>query len=545
MNAIAFTHGALDYFVQRARQLYSLPAVAIQVMRLTESERVDVPALRKCIEIDPALTSKILRVVNSSMFGLSGKVSSLDQALALLGTKPLKLLVLGFSLPNELYTGIDSNALALYWRRALTKAVTARELSVRCWKISGDEAFLAGLLQDLGLLLLLQELGGAYSRMVASTLSRGGDLGAVERSTLGFEHKHLSARLLEHWNFPKSIVQSVSSLETIRDGQGSESEEEEDKVAKIVQLANLLTELLADKQETHLGEILKVSQDIFGLRPEDIQTVVSSVESQVAQLAEVLSLQLSPSEGYEGIMLRASEQLSAVAEEAATEMAVGVTFEILDSQDAMLVAETIDSIAKQPQGKKGTIRSEGSESTFARESEDSTESKRATGQLVGPAAVASGDANAECEELIKEAIIRSRRSHRPVSFILAEINDLADGEKPSRNSAVQWRQKWLTRGMTELTDAGEKPVHIDECRFAILLEGCDRMETLQKGRELVARFHESEHPDGITAVLRVGVASVARASLNFSPYGLFEAAERCLFAAQTASGSCIKSIDLF
>src|SRR3989304_1721549 len=101
----------LQRIVERARQLYSLPAGAAQVIELTERPNVDVPALKECIENDPALCAKVLRVVNSSLFGLSRNVSDLGQALALLGTKPLKLLVLGFSLPEPLFAGVAADIL--------------------------------------------------------------------------------------------------------------------------------------------------------------------------------------------------------------------------------------------------------------------------------------------------------------------------------------------------------------------------------------------------------------------------------------------------
>src|SRR5690606_29692284 len=89
-----------EHFVVRARRLYSLPAVAMRVLELTSAPHVDAAALAECIENDPALTSKVLRVVNSSVFGLGQRVGSLKQAIAMLGIRPLKMLVLGFSLPN-------------------------------------------------------------------------------------------------------------------------------------------------------------------------------------------------------------------------------------------------------------------------------------------------------------------------------------------------------------------------------------------------------------------------------------------------------------
>src|SRR6188472_3625537 len=116
------TGTSLCDFLDRAGQLYSLPSVAIEVLELTSQPKVDVPALKRCIENDPALTAKILRVVNSSLFGLSREVSDLNQALALLGTKPLKLLVLGFSLSESFCANMTGRTIQRYWRYALTKA---------------------------------------------------------------------------------------------------------------------------------------------------------------------------------------------------------------------------------------------------------------------------------------------------------------------------------------------------------------------------------------------------------------------------------------
>ncbi len=118
----------LSPFVAKARTLYTLPAVASRVLELSSQPRVDLKALRDCLETDPALVAKVLKVVNSSLFGLCRQVTDLGQALALLGVKPLKMLVLGFSLPTaSTFTG-DSRWLISYWRLAALKAVAGREL---------------------------------------------------------------------------------------------------------------------------------------------------------------------------------------------------------------------------------------------------------------------------------------------------------------------------------------------------------------------------------------------------------------------------------
>ena len=192
----------LDRLAGRAGQLYSLPAVAMQVLELTRNPQVNTHDLKECIENDPAMTGRILRVVNSSLFGLSGEVSDLNQALTLLGIKPLKLLVLGFSLPSGLFLDVEAKTLAWYWRHTLTKAVAGREISQRLWRIPGDDAFIAGLLQDLGMLLLIQELGSPYLAFLDRAVAEHLDVGAMETQAMGFSHTALSARLLAQWRLP-------------------------------------------------------------------------------------------------------------------------------------------------------------------------------------------------------------------------------------------------------------------------------------------------------------------------------------------------------
>src|SRR3990170_5946979 len=176
----------IDQIVSRAGALYSLPAVAVDVLRLTEHPKVDVRALKECIERDPALTVKILRVVNSSVFGLPREVSDLNQALALLGIKPLKLLALGFSLPETLFLQAAREQLDWYWKSALVRAVAAREISEQLFKRPGDDAFLAGLLQDLGVLVLLGELGRPYAGLLSEAIAARAELRRLEMEALQF-----------------------------------------------------------------------------------------------------------------------------------------------------------------------------------------------------------------------------------------------------------------------------------------------------------------------------------------------------------------------
>lgn len=304
----------LERLLQRAGSLYSLPAVAIKVLELADDPQLDTPRLKAYIENDPALTSRILRVVNSSLFGLSSPVGDLGQALTLLGVKPLKLLVLGFSLPEGLYAGVEAKLLQWYWRHTLTKAVSARQLSQTLWHQAGDDAFLVGLLQDLGMLLLIQSLGSPYQEFVHRVRSMGKDLLVLERQVIGFDHTELTVRLLRHWRLPEGIVQWVSWQDIYQRLEQPSSPPA--VVAQVIHLAEGLARVLVDGQPGYLHEVLSAGQKYRALSQTQLEELVADLEAKVAQLAEVLHLDLPPTEDYRTILLEAHRRLSEAAAEA-------------------------------------------------------------------------------------------------------------------------------------------------------------------------------------------------------------------------------------
>src|SRR5947208_14799781 len=112
MNEVA---SQLEEMAARAVTLYSRPTVAIELMRLADQPGDEASALKDCVAQDPALTCKVLRVVNSSLYGLNRPVADLNQAIGLIGIKPLKLLVLGFSVLDTLFAEVAVRELDWSW----------------------------------------------------------------------------------------------------------------------------------------------------------------------------------------------------------------------------------------------------------------------------------------------------------------------------------------------------------------------------------------------------------------------------------------------
>jgi HD-like signal output (HDOD) protein len=332
----------INRLVARCGRLYSLPAVAVRVLELTADPTLDTQALKECIENDPALSIRILRLVNSSLFGLSREVCDLQQALTLLGTKPLKLLVLGFSLPGQLFAGIGSAALGYYWRHALTKAVAAREICETLWQQPGDEAFLAGLLQDLGVLVLIKELGKPYARFLDRALCEGGNLAAMEVQAMGFDHVQLSARLLVEWGLPAVLTEAVGWQCGLADPPPPGPPP---RLAEVLRLAEWMARLLADRRTETLGPLLDGAAR-HGLEPTRLEEMVERLEEKVQQLADVLSLQLPGGWNYRDLLQRAHEQLADAAAEAAGELVGQVSTPMAPAGDGQSLLEEFQELAR-------------------------------------------------------------------------------------------------------------------------------------------------------------------------------------------------------
>lgn len=523
----------LDRLVAKAGQLYSLPTVAMQVLELTKNPTVDAHLLKACIENDPALTTKLLRVVNSSLFGLSRKVVDLGQALALLGTKPLKLLVLGFSLPNGLFAGVAGAVLARYWRRTLTKAVTARELAETFWKHPADEVFIAALLQDLGMLLLIQELGEPYIRLIEKAAARGENLLPLERASMGFDHTQLSARLLAHWGLPPSVVDAVAW----RTGRAAETAEQAPPaVVEILHVAELFARLLVDGSSEVLTELLDAAQRSRKLTKEQLEGLVDVLDEKVRQLADVLSLQLPDNLGYRDLLARAHAQLAEVACDAAEAM-LRQQFQSAADDEGLMLASEVQSLSE----------------AVARMASRPEVAQRQPGAAPRAAPAAATAALDEVDPgllgPLSAAVTACRQSRSSLSLLLVELDAADDLVLRYGVERLGSLRRFLEVLCRRVDHRCAICLPHGEVGFAVILPRCDRQTAIQVGNQMIDRIRQlglGRTRTGRPAVsISVGVATVALPPRNFPAYDLFVAANRCLYGAHASGGGVLKSIEIY
>jgi HD-like signal output (HDOD) protein len=267
------TPDVIDGFLDRMGQLHASPTVAQKLLQLTRDPDFEVAAVAGCLEHDPALAARILRVVNSSRYGLSRKVSNIRQAAAFLGQRSLRLFAITFGLVETLTAKSKSPLATGYWPRALTMANASSLLCERHEPELRDEAYTSGLLADVGILILAQLEAPRYEPVFALS-EHGEELLAAEDAEFHFTHPRLGARLLELWEVPRSIVGAVASHHR-PDCEG-------DALARVVQAAELLAAAIHDPAPDKLFlSAIRLHQE-FGMRRRDLIDFAKNLMERIA-----------------------------------------------------------------------------------------------------------------------------------------------------------------------------------------------------------------------------------------------------------------------
>ncbi|MBL8826901.1 MAG: HDOD domain-containing protein [Planctomycetaceae bacterium] len=528
----------LDQLVAASRELYSLPTVAVRVLELTSHPAVDSTQLKRCIEQDPALTAKLLRVVNSSLFGMASQVADVGQAITILGIKPLKLLVLGFCLPEGLFQDQAGEVLAWYWRRTLTKAVAAREVCVQVWKLSGDEGFVVGLLADLGLLAFVQGFGEPYVRFLRRVHERGTALEQAERRALGFDHRQFTGRLVDQWNLPHKLRDAILANVIQPDGSlPAVVEETASPLAAVLHQADLLTELLCDSRSGVLGELLECGR--VPLTEEQLNALVATLNEKVEQLAEVLRVELSECRDYSEILAESRRQLILIANDAAIELAQRAQNQTTGHEPLQPELELVDevqsltaAVARYQPGMKAPRAPVVAAPSFGTGTKLAATHNTAVVHETAPHDV--------LREQLSLASQVCRQTHVPLSLLIVEQGVADPATSSYSNGALERCESYF-----ELLDTdGKLLLPLGQHKLAVGLIDCDRRLVGELARGMV-KFLGNDHAGRKPLTVHLGAATVTRPSPNFDVARLIEAAERCCYASRTAGGNVLKSIEIY
>jgi len=188
----------------------TLPEVTVKIIAIVEDPRSTARDLHEVIKTDPALSSRLLKVVNSAFYGLPGQVGTIDRAIVLLGLSTVKNIAIAASIAR-LFSSTEHISATFtardLWRHSIAVAVLARRIYRHGFahQPDADEAFLSGLIHDLGLLVERQAFPDQLAQVIDRAGERGGGFCAIEEEILGANHQVFGQHLAAKWKFPNRL----------------------------------------------------------------------------------------------------------------------------------------------------------------------------------------------------------------------------------------------------------------------------------------------------------------------------------------------------
>jgi len=190
-------------------QIPTLPSIAVMILEAVRDEDSSLESLAKVVSSDPALAARVLKVTNSSLYGLRNKVSTIKQAISILGLNALKNIALSFVIVESFQDESDSDFnFSFFWKRAVTAAVAA-DMIARHMKHKNDEALVCGLLQDIGVVIFFLAKGQEYGCIFDEKKVNDAPIAVLEKKLFGIDHQEVGAAALDLWGLPASIVEPI------------------------------------------------------------------------------------------------------------------------------------------------------------------------------------------------------------------------------------------------------------------------------------------------------------------------------------------------
>ncbi len=209
-GTLAETNEKLNALVRQVRDLPALPESVLRVMQLTEDPKAGIAQVAKILVADQALAARVLKLANSAFYGSSRRIGTVSDALVVLGMRTTRNLVMAASCEALLEGEVAGYGLprGVLLRHSLACASAAQALARRAKFRGTEEAFVAGLLHDIGKVVMNAYQSDLFGEVLTQVMG-GMTCTEAERSVFGFDHAEAGGCLLERWNLPPSLVSAV------------------------------------------------------------------------------------------------------------------------------------------------------------------------------------------------------------------------------------------------------------------------------------------------------------------------------------------------
>ncbi len=277
--------------LEEHRELSSLPQTLTEVLRVAKDDNSSAQDMAAVLQRDPALTAKILRVVNSPFYGAGREISSVSQGVITMGMRAVTALALSTSIYDMTSKWQSSIDRIRFWRHSLEVAVAAKMIAEAVKYTSVEEAFVSGLLHDIGL-LVLEKSFPEESRHIWQQAEVGKRVFELEQKVWGTNHARVGQFLFEQWNLPTAICEAVGQ----HHHQFAPGSTQADlRLPQIVTLANMISQfpLVKRPQASSLEVVRKeILTSNLTLDPERLKQIEETLLCKILEEAKFLEIDI-------------------------------------------------------------------------------------------------------------------------------------------------------------------------------------------------------------------------------------------------------------
>lgn len=270
----------IEYIASRVDDMKVLPAIINKIIELTDNPNSTIQDMEQAILKDPVLTAKILRLANSAYYGYARNISTISRAAILLGFQAIKSLALASTVRTYLTDELKGYSLEKneLWKQSQTCAIVSRFIAKKIKYSNPEEAYVAGLLRDIGKTILNQHMEKEYALVISKIDENSTSFLGAEKEVLGFDHAEIGEKVAEKWNLPLSLVDAIGHHHT------PEQSNVNPLLVSIVHIADTITMLM--------GVGLGLDGLAYNLSPFAIENIgldELELENIISQVADLLA----------------------------------------------------------------------------------------------------------------------------------------------------------------------------------------------------------------------------------------------------------------
>ncbi len=210
MSTIEVAEEKLNEITSSVGELPAAPAIVSVAMGLTSDLQSNVEDISRVLAADQSLVAKVLKISNSPYYGRASEVTTLHEAITVMGFLSIRSIVVAASSHGMYDTTDPDGPENKLWRHSLSTAIAARKIAEHIKHPEKEEAFIAALMHDIGKLVLLEKVPDWYRRVIESVEAEGLPFFEMERRLFRFDHCDVASLLLDQWSFPKHLVRAIA-----------------------------------------------------------------------------------------------------------------------------------------------------------------------------------------------------------------------------------------------------------------------------------------------------------------------------------------------